>query len=87
MQCTGKIKYLDAASAQSAVDRLKRRAPRCRMRNQLLNPPKVDPEAHSNLGVYKCPRCACYHVGHDKPWLSGKPKVERRPWRKTVDVA
>jgi hypothetical protein len=49
----------------STVNRMRRRQPRRRDKNQLINKPKYNPEEHQNLGVYKCKHCTYYHVGHD----------------------
>jgi hypothetical protein len=82
MQCKDKIKYLDPASAMSTVRRMKRKATRLRVRNQLVNPPKPDADEHENLGVYKCIHCSFYHVGHDnRRTAMERARIEQRDER------
>lgn len=79
MKCRGKIKYLDAGSARSIVNRMKRTSMRRRTRNQLLNPPKSAIGEHDTLDVYKCTVCTYYHVGHRPPWMTEAAQETEAP--------
>lgn len=80
MRCEDKKRYLDEHAASVAVDWIRR--------NRMSTGPAFDP-FHETLNAYVCPRCAYWHVGHDKRRMHelGPLVVPGRDSRKAVKKA
>lgn len=51
--CKGKIKYIEISSAQTCIERMAKL-------------PKCKKDRSGTLGIYRCPICRCFHVGHKR---------------------